>query len=128
MEEENVMPQWYAYNTITQEVRHLDGFASKLPKNWYRNANVKSEKIGDYGEILISTAFLGLDHRYDTREGTPIVFETMIFIDNEQSRWGYLDNYTKRYSTAKEALQGHRILATYVKLKYEKFKEKDQIL
>ena len=49
--------------------------------------------------IRVSTVFLGVDHNW-SREGSPILFETMVFgVDNEHQR---------RYSTWEQAEQGHR--------------------
>jgi hypothetical protein len=47
--------------------------------------------------INVSTIFLSLDHNF-RGEGPPILFETMSFPDEEQ----------ERYSTLKEAIEGHR--------------------
>jgi hypothetical protein len=48
----------------------------------------------------VSTVWLGIDH---AREGRPLIFETMVFPDE--------DNYSEldvaRYSTRAEALAGH---------------------
>lgn len=54
-----------------------------------------------YGE-LISTVFLGLDHSF--WGGPPLIFETMLF-----PRWGG-EEYQERYSTEREALDGHEAL------------------
>ncbi len=51
-------------------------------------------------KIRVSTVFLGLDHGFNN--GKPIVFETMIF-------GGKHDQYQKKYSSYKEAVQGHLI-------------------
>lgn len=52
-----------------------------------------------------STVWLGLDHRGYGDEGTPLIFETMIF-------GGPHDQYLDRYSTEEAALAGHnRIVA-----------------
>lgn len=52
------------------------------------------------GKVLISTVFLGLDHRF-TGEGPPILFETMIF-------GGTHNDYQVRYTTWKAAEAGHK--------------------
>lgn len=53
----------------------------------------------DYGWAAVSTVWLGLDHRMDPTSPKQI-FETMIF-------GGEYDEYQWRYSTEKEALEGH---------------------
>ncbi len=53
----------------------------------------------EIGEVLVSTVFLGLNHRYG--EGVPVLFETMIF-------GGEHDQYQDRYCTYDEAEAGHK--------------------
>ena len=57
----------------------------------------------------ISTVFIGLCHNFNILSNTPIVFETMIF-DGDNS----LD-YQERYSTWKEAEEGHKKAVKWVK-------------
>lgn len=59
-----------------------------------------------FGEILVSTIFLGLDHNYFG--GPPLLFETMIF-PNEEFKY-----YQERYSTWDESMQGHLKAVKYV--------------
>jgi len=65
-------------------------------------------------DIEISTVFLTIDHDYNfdillsnwnggKPNPMPVVFETMIFCDEES-----LDGYQDRYRTYKDALAGHR--------------------
>lgn len=55
---------------------------------------------------LVSTIFLGFDHRYD--DGPPILFETMLFYEND------MEEYQKRCSTYAEALVMHQKAKDYV--------------
>jgi hypothetical protein len=49
--------------------------------------------------VLVSTVFLGLDHRFGD-DGPPLLFETMIFGgEHDEDQW--------RYSTWDEAVAGH---------------------
>jgi len=48
---------------------------------------------------IISTVFLGLDHNWG--EGTPLLFETMVFSAEE-------DEYMQRYTTWEQARRGHK--------------------
>lgn len=57
--------------------------------------------------ILVSTVFLGLDHRYG--DGPPLLFESMIF-------GGPLSGEQRRYSTKAEALAGHEALCGLVRM------------
>jgi hypothetical protein len=58
---------------------------------------VKQEHIGD---VYISTVFLGLDHSWNS--DIPVLWETMIF-------GGEYDQYQDRYTSYKDALEGHQI-------------------
>jgi len=71
------------------------------------NRTVAKTKIGD---VVISTVFLGLDHRMDCMDGAgpPIVFETMVF-------GGKLDHSEGRYSTWDDAVEGHENWVKLVK-------------
>ena len=53
----------------------------------------------EHGDILVSTVWLGLNHRFGP--GKPLIYETMIFK-------GEHDEYTMRYSSYDEAKAGHR--------------------
>jgi hypothetical protein len=74
---------------------------------WYETASNRQIALDDVGDVRISTVFLSIDHSFGG-DGPPILFETMIFPAGE-----ILD----RYSTAKQALAGHR---AYVRLEKEK--------
>jgi len=50
---------------------------------------------------LVSTVFLGIDHSF--RGDVPILYETMIFCDNQDE----LHQFQRRYATREEALIGH---------------------
>lgn len=54
-----------------------------------------------FGDIHVSTVFLGLDHGFSLSDDPPLLFETMIFR-------GQLDEYQDRYATEAEAIKGHR--------------------
>jgi hypothetical protein len=56
---------------------------------------VKQEYVDD---VYISTVFLGLDHAWNS--DVPVLWETMIF-------GGEHDQYQERYTSYKDALEGH---------------------
>jgi hypothetical protein len=56
--------------------------------------------------VRVSTVFLGIDHNFGL-EGPPIVFETMVFIDDAEDDERGNDYGQWRYSTYDEALLGH---------------------
>jgi len=68
---------------------------------WYDKAN---RRIGrdEIGVLVVSTIFLGLDHRFFD-DGPPLVFETIIFDDD----CGH-DLETFRYATYDQAEAGHK--------------------
>lgn len=70
---------------------------------WFEIANRHVAKTDLPNNVSVSTVFLGLDHQFSG--GSPILFETMIF-------GGKYDNYQERYSTWKEAEDGHKQAVT----------------
>lgn len=66
---------------------------------WFSRANRIVQQVRLPSGIFVSTVFLGLDHNYG--EGKPLLWETMIF-------GGRRDQYQERYSSKKEALDGHK--------------------
>lgn len=72
----------------------------------YLKLNKKDLRV-DYsvfGDVTVSTVFLGLDHGYN---GQVLLFETMIF-------GGEHDGYQERYTTWEEAVSGHKIACDMV--------------
>ena len=68
------------------------------------NRDRKRIALDSVGAIMVSTVFLGLDHNF-MGIGAPLLFETMVFADPEKSM---LEDYTERYHTKTEALEGHK--------------------
>lgn len=84
----------------TRPVKCLDVIAWS---EWMTSANRIVDRTSladpDYGEVVVSTVFLGIDHNYGF--GKPQLFETMVF-------GGELDQLMlDRYSTWEEAEAGH---------------------
>ncbi len=73
--------------------------------NWFENADRIVAKTTVSPDAKVSTVFLGLDHRFG--EGEPLLFETMVF-------GGKLDQEMDRYSTWKEAEEGHAAMVKKV--------------
>lgn len=73
-------------------------------------------KLTHVGPYRISTVFLGVDHQYGFligKDGPPILFETMVWIDMEHTDNGLeydrqFEPYQKRCSTWEQAEQQHR--------------------
>ena len=79
---------------------------------WFETANRTVEQTKVCG-FLVSTVFLGLDHNWSS-ERLPILFETMIFEDNERHSTAFED-YQERYCTWDEAVVGHHAAVRMVK-------------
>lgn len=75
--------------------------SSKEWAQWF-DKNYSSRRINKtlLGNIVISTVFLGLNHRF-SGDGPPILFETLVF-------GGEFDQSMERYCTWAEAETGHQ--------------------
>lgn len=76
------------------------------PEAWEAAKRVdQSDVVARHGRrryaYRISTVWLGMDHQFGA--GPPLIFETMIFTDDEN-----LDTWCDRYATEAEAAAGHR--------------------
>ena len=94
---------WYKLDKNHNPVPCNDGEYPKKEQSNEAQWRVGNDMIGD---VQVSTVFLGLDHRFG--DGTPILFETMIF-------GGEHDEYQERYETWDEALEGHKRAIEMVK-------------
>ena len=74
--------------------------------HWLDTADRKVART-NIGKIIISTVFLGLDHRF-IGNGKPILYETMVF-------GGKLDRKMKQYCTKEEAIKGHNAMVKQVR-------------
>lgn len=78
---------------------------------WFEHADRQVAQT-ERGGVLVSTVFLGLDHRRG-EDGPPILFETMTFGEPEMMRLFGRERMFRRsvnrwrYSTWNEALEGH---------------------
>ena len=68
---------------------------------WFETHNRVLKKSYLFGDIKVSTVFLGLDYGYHWLGGPPVLFETMIF-------GGKLNYEQWRYHTYGGALAGHK--------------------
>lgn len=62
--------------------------------------------VVDEENVEVSTVFLGINHNFSL-DGPPLIYETMIF-------GGKHDRMQWRYSTLKEAQEGHNAAMKYV--------------
>ena len=75
-----------------------------LQRNWSYKCVARSY----FRDVIVSTVWLGLDHGFGCEE-RPVVFETMVF-DSEVNNDGLhpsMSEFTRRYTTVEDALQGH---------------------
>ena len=94
-ENKNVVP-----SSIEEWSNFIEG---RLPTNYKHIGNdIINHK-------RVSTVFLGLCYNFDPFDNTPIVFETMVFCSKGHSI------FQKRYSTYKEAKDGHQQAIEWVK-------------
>ena len=76
---------------------------------WFETAD-RRVAVWEFGPILVSTVFLGLDHsfaRYLNPEAPPILFETMLFVCGDGV-------HQTRCSTWSEAEDMHRAAIAYL--------------
>jgi hypothetical protein len=73
-----------------------------------RTNHTKHVADEDINGKRVSTVWLGLDHQWD-ENAPPHIYETMVFEDK-----GY-EIYCSRYSTWKEAEEGHQIAVQWVR-------------
>jgi hypothetical protein len=99
------MSAWYILDNNNNPVAKPTLEATQwLDDNDHRRT-LKRDEIGD---ILVSTVFLGLDHSFPWNEDkTPVLWETMIF-------GGEHDQYQERYTSHKDALEGHEKALTLI--------------
>jgi hypothetical protein len=65
--------------------------------------------------VMVSTVFLGIDHRFGGKGGPPLLFESMVF---EMDMHGDSDMW--RYSSWDDAETGHAAIVKRVKAQIEK--------
>ena len=72
------------------------------------NRSVKQTEIRD---AHVSTVILGVDHGHPENPEKPLVFETMVFCEDETNEMHY---YMDRYYTYDEAVKGHDVICKKV--------------
>lgn len=69
---------------------------------WFETCN-RSIAKDTVANALVSTVFLGIDHGF-SEDGSPVLFETMVFVDGDMS-----GEFQHRYCTEEEAKAGHAL-------------------
>jgi hypothetical protein len=99
------MSGWYILDNNNKPIPASITEAADWLEEGSDRRTVKRDEIGD---ILVSTVFLGLDHSFPWNEDkTPVLWETMIF-------GGEHDQYQERYTSHKDALEGHKKALTLI--------------
>ena len=83
---------------------------------WFETADriIQQDKIKvGKKEKFISTVFLGLDHNYS--DGTPLLFETMVFDSTKGTVQYGSGEVVGRYATKAQALKGHEKIVRNIK-------------
>jgi hypothetical protein len=97
------MSRWYILNNNNKPIPASITEAADWLEEGSNRRTVKRDEIDD---ITVSTVFLGLDHSW-TPGGKPVLWETMIF-------GGEHDQYQERYTSHKDALEGHEKALTLI--------------
>ena len=79
---------------------------------WFEGADKRIVFQTKIGPAQVSTVFLGMDHSVFT-EGDPVLWETMIFSDDEE-----VDDFQQRYTTYDAAVAGHTEQVTRMRERY----------
>jgi len=86
---------------------------------WGSKNNNRQVGLFKFGEVIVSTVFLGMDHSFNG--STPVLFETMIF-------GGKYDSYQERYCTWDEAEEGHKVACELInKIAIDREKKLDDL-
>ena len=89
---------YYLDGKIPVKCRDIDEWSQKM--DW-AHKHVARDEVDGY---VISTVFLGIDHRFTDNGKPPILFETMIFGRDDKA----VEDYQERYTTWEDAEWGHR--------------------
>ncbi len=105
------------YDKLGKPIKDYNEIEQKLRDQNYKTIKKETLKNG----IVISTAWLGLDHSWGITK-KPLIFETMVF--QFKNNLDYLD--CERYATETEALDGHQKMVRKWKKKLKKYKPENE--
>jgi hypothetical protein len=100
----DVMTMTYVLDAAGNVVPEPDGLKWG---QWFASAN-RAVGMDIIGDARVSTVFLGVDHSFGGDGSPPVLWETMIF-------GGEHDGYQERYTSAADAINGHRRAMELVK-------------
>lgn len=86
---------------------------SMLEWGMYFNSADRHVGLTKFEHVTVSTVFLGLDHRHDVADkpGPPILFETMVFLGDDEMPG---DRIFARYVSWDDADAGHKAITKRV--------------
>jgi hypothetical protein len=100
-------------------------------ETWDAAGNILLEPLGRINDLLkdydyrkvaktkvdcyeVSTVWLGVDHSFGESE-EPVIFETMVFVRDDDAHTAPYDEWCWRYSSEEEALRGHGAVVAALK-------------
>lgn len=97
----------YLYYDRNGKGLDLFAFAKLMEPKYYKNAEEYSKakvvkQEATWMGFRVSTVWLGIDYSFHSYDD-PLIFETMVF-----GHRGYSNLYCNRYTTEKEAMDGHK--------------------
>ena len=105
------MSEWYILDNNHNPVPKPVLEAAKWMEDNPNRKAVKQDNLEDDqgNKIFVSTVFLGLNHAWNSN--VPVLWETMIF-------GGEHDQYQERYTSHKDALEGHKKAINFINTGY----------
>jgi hypothetical protein len=106
-------------NAVHRWARWFEG-ALGLDSLEARRRDKRQVAFTDLAWATVSTVFLGIDHRFFSEDGPPVLFETMIFANPrpDEAFPGELDGMMRRYATWDEAEAGHEEMVAEVRQRF----------
>ena len=101
------MSKWYILDNNHKPVSKPVLEAVKWMEDNPKRKQIAYDELKDLNgdDVRVSTVFLVLDHAWNSK--TPVLWETMIF-------GGEHDQYQMRYTSYKDALEGHQKALTLI--------------
>lgn len=90
------------YMLIDEKIVPCDDY--KKWRLWYRKFSNRKIALHETKRFVISTIFLGTDHNTNPANPVPILFETMVFKQGDESGEAV---YCQRYISLDDAKKGH---------------------
>lgn len=79
---------------------------------WFESAD-RTLARETVGPAEVSTVFLSLNHQWG--DGPPILFETLVFVPDDDGDWYGVEGSMRRYETREQALAGHAEVVAFLR-------------